>query len=262
MTAQLDDLNGDPEFLDSVQGEISFFRSVMRARPVGLHRHFHALAIRNAIHNDTGRMVPIDRIWAKLRTCYDLDALEGLYQEIDGYDSPGSSQSTPRVIASPSPSENLSRHPYFRAEYTIPCDHTYESIIAARRLRATASLPSTPLAPSPQQPTKSRRTRVSKRGRSKLDMAGLVGGDSDSSALTQESGDEAIAFTPRDSVITATDGGTEFAEEEESEIQELSPASFSKSGRGRISKPNRGGISGRVRAGITSTSRSNKKRKK
>lgn len=51
-------------------------------------------------------------------------------------------------------------------------------------------------------------------------MAGLVGGDSDSSALTQESGDEA-AFTPRDSVVTGTDAGTDY--EEEQEAQGVSP---------------------------------------
>lgn len=64
------------EFLDSVEGEISFFRSMMRARPVGTHKHFHVLTIRNAIHNDTGRVIPIECIWAKLRSCYDLETLE------------------------------------------------------------------------------------------------------------------------------------------------------------------------------------------
>ena len=44
-------------------------------------------------------------------------------------------------------------------------------------------------------------------------MAGLVGGDSDSSALTQESGDESVAPTP----ATATDGATEYADGEEHE---------------------------------------------
>lgn len=69
-------LESPDEFLETVEGEITFFRSVMKARPVGLHKHFHVLAIRNAIHNDTGRIVPVDSIWEKLRTCYDLDALE------------------------------------------------------------------------------------------------------------------------------------------------------------------------------------------
>lgn len=64
------------ELLDSVEGEISLFRSVMKARPVGLHKHFHVLAIRTAIWNDIGRVVPIECIWEKLRSCYDLDALE------------------------------------------------------------------------------------------------------------------------------------------------------------------------------------------
>jgi Chromatin modification-related protein EAF7 len=65
-------------FLDTVEGEISFFRSLMRARPVGLHRHFHVLSMRNAIHGDTGQLVSIDDIWAKLRTCYNVDAIENL----------------------------------------------------------------------------------------------------------------------------------------------------------------------------------------
>ena len=51
-------------------------------------------------------------------------------------------------------------------------------------------------------------------------MAGLVGGDSDSSALTQESGDEAV-FTPRESVVTGTDAGTDY--EDDPEVQEVSP---------------------------------------
>ncbi|OAX37554.1 hypothetical protein K503DRAFT_801142 [Rhizopogon vinicolor AM-OR11-026] len=45
------------------------------------------------------------------------------------------------------------------------------------------------------------------------DMAGLVGGDSDSSALTQESGDEGAAATPRDSIIAGTEAGTDSEEE-------------------------------------------------
>lgn len=54
-------------------------------------------------------------------------------------------------------------------------------------------------------------------------MAGLVGGDSDSSALTQESGDEgAGAGTPRGSVMTGTDAGTEYAEDEDVEMLEPS----------------------------------------
>jgi MRG-binding protein len=53
-------------------------------------------------------------------------------------------------------------------------------------------------------------------------MAGLVGGDSDSSALTQESGDEGIAPTPR-SAVTGTDGGTDYADDDDGEMREPSP---------------------------------------
>lgn len=50
-----------------------------------------------------------------------------------------------------------------------------------------------------------------------------MGGDSDSSALTQESGDEGAPPTPRESVVTGTDGGTDYAEEEDVEMREPSP---------------------------------------
>ena len=109
-------------------------------------------------------------------------------------------------------------------------------------------------------------------------MAGLVGGDSDSSALTQESGDEA-AFTPRESVVTGTDAGTDY--EDEPEVQEASPGLWSswstwgdrddfaasvppRVGRGgRPPKLGRGGSAGRGRAGSTSLGRGGgKKRKK
>ena len=220
------------EFLDSVEGEISFFRSMMRARPVGIHKHFHVLAIRNAIHNDTGRVIPVDSIWAKLRTCYDLEALESAVrypssrpmgtdrrmdpQETDGFDNGGP---YPQVVRSPSPSENLSRHPFFRDEFALPNDDLFDSLVAVRRVRATASIPSSTPAPSPRQASKSRKSKAPKRNKNKADMAGLVGGDSDSSALTQESGDEA-AFTPRDSVVTGTDAGTDY--EDDTEVQEVS----------------------------------------
>lgn len=68
----------ESRWLDSVEGEIAFFRSLMRARPVGIHRHFHVLTMRNAILRDTGELVAIDDLWAKLRTCYDLDILENI----------------------------------------------------------------------------------------------------------------------------------------------------------------------------------------
>jgi MRG-binding protein len=66
----------DQPFLDTLEGEISFFRSLMRARPVGLHRHFHVLSIREWIRRDTKAEVSPEDIWAKLRSCYELDILE------------------------------------------------------------------------------------------------------------------------------------------------------------------------------------------
>jgi MRG-binding protein len=231
--------NDSSSFLSTVEGEISFFRSIMRARPVGIHRHFHMLTIQGAILKDTGRVVNIDDIWKKLRTCYDMDALEAIVRgvsistegvgelnvlqdlEAEGYEAANSNNSTPISIRSPSPSANLSAHPFFREEFSLPFEESFERLISQRRMRATASVPSSSPAPSPARPTKIR-GGGKKRGRTNLSMAGLVGGDSDSSALTQESGDE-IAGTPRGSVVTGTDAGTDYGDEEDIEMREPSP---------------------------------------
>ncbi|KAI9443116.1 hypothetical protein H4582DRAFT_2109528 [Lactarius indigo] len=185
---------------------MSFFRSIMRARPIGLHRHFHVLSMRTAIHQDTGRYVSIDDIWEKLRSCYNVDALESL--DAEGFESPGSAHSTPSVVDSPSPSDNLSLHPYFRKEFALPYDEALDTIISNRRMRDSAS--STSLSPSPPPPpVKGRRGR--RRGR---------GAGSDSSALTLESGDESVvAPTPKGSVnTTGTDGATEYGDDEDVEV--------------------------------------------
>jgi len=95
-------------------------------------------------------------------------------------------------------------------------------------MRATASPPSSPapspspLPPHPPRRSSSRVSRPGRRGKSKLDLAGLVAGDSDSSALTQESGDEGLP-TPRESVVTGTDAGTDYAEDEDVEMRDVSP---------------------------------------
>ena len=68
--------------LDTVDGEIYFFKSLMRARPVGVHRHFHVITMQAAIEKALKQSVPIDDIWAKLESCYNLDALEALVRSL------------------------------------------------------------------------------------------------------------------------------------------------------------------------------------
>jgi len=276
----MDDDKEETPFLDTVEGEVSFFRSIMRARPVGLHRHFHALAIRNAIYKDTGQSVSFDDIWQKLETLYNLDALEAL--ESEGYDSPSSNNSV-YSIRSPSPSENLSAHPFFHEEFALPLpDEVFENLLASRRLRATASAASTPSHTT--SPASAEKTSIATlggggsaiagsnipsgskgRARDRGKMAGLVAGDSDSSALTQESGDESIpAPTPRDSVNTGTEAGTDEGEDEDVEMAEPSPepAPASKSTKGQKAASKKGGgASGRTRSATVSSSRPKKRKR-
>jgi len=224
------------DILDTVEGEIYFFRSLMRSRPVGMHRHFHVMSMRNAILKGTGRAVSVEAIWNKLKECYNLEALEALVcsfqlyhplntiiqlQEVE-YESSSSSSSTPVPVPSPKPNQNLAAHPAFKSEYSLPADPDIEKMIVARRMRNTISLPSSP-EPAPQMTRQGVRTR--RRTLSKVDMAGLVSGDSDSSALTQDSEPEDRGQSPksrRGSVI-GTEGGTEDVNEDIDIEAESSP---------------------------------------
>jgi MRG-binding protein len=135
-------------------------------------------------------------------------AITHLSQETDGFEFPGS-RPLPSGLRSPSPSENLASHPYFKSEFTLPDDPVIEDIISRRRMRASVSTASTTPSPAREKPVAS--TRTSKRTKNKTKMAGLIGGDSDSSALTQESGDESAAPT----AATATDAATEYGDGDE-----------------------------------------------
>lgn len=133
-------------------------------------------------------------------------------QDVEINDNMDNKGSPPMPIPSPSPSDNLAIHPFFRNEYSLPVDETYDMLISRRRMRASASLPSSSPGPSPTQEKPAPPPRKTRKGKSKLHKtAGLVAGDSDSSALTQESGDESVPPTP----ATGTDNATEYAEDDQ-----------------------------------------------
>ncbi|EJC97824.1 uncharacterized protein FOMMEDRAFT_143378 [Fomitiporia mediterranea MF3/22] len=216
--------------LDTVEGEIHFFRALMRARPVGINRHFHVMSIQAAIEKGTKQSVSVDEIWRKLESCYNLEALEALEAEYESGNNTQSDSSTPQPTASPKEGDNLQTHPFFREEFSLPPDGFIESLQAERRIRATES----PMSTASPAPARNSSEGASKRGRkrkasnepSKADLAGLVSGDSDSSDLTQQSGDEGDetngqAQTPSEkratSAASGTDGDTDNAEEEEEE---------------------------------------------
>ncbi|OCB88924.1 hypothetical protein A7U60_g3879 [Sanghuangporus baumii] len=216
--------------LDTVEGEIHFFRSLMRARPVGVNRHFHVLNMQAAIEKGVKQTVPIEDIWRKLEEYYNLEALESLEAEYEQNASTPEDSSTPPPAASPKEGDNLAIHPFFREEFSIPHDAFIESVLAERRVRTTASPMSTasPVPPrSPSEvPTRRGRKRKASAEPSKVDLAGLVSGDSDSSDLTQQEEEEVEgeAQTPSErratSAATGTDVGSEAMEEDEEEKDE------------------------------------------
>ncbi|KAJ7600623.1 hypothetical protein C8J56DRAFT_910858 [Mycena floridula] len=223
--------------LESVEGEICFFKRSMATRPIGINNHFHLLSMWNTIKAQSGSALFPDHLWNKLESLYDMDALESIDHDADSYE-PNSNNSTPKSIPSPSPSQNLSAHPYFRVEFSLPFED-YHELMTARRLRTTASPRTSPA----ESPPPSWTQKSGKRGKKSTNLLGqLEGGDSDSSALTQESAEDAEGRTPaRESVVTGTDGGTEDVDEDV-EMREASPepstrAAASKAGRSKASKP-------------------------
>ncbi|KAF8507512.1 chromatin modification-related protein EAF7-domain-containing protein [Hysterangium stoloniferum] len=221
--------------LDTVLGEISFFRSITRHRPVGFHRHFHVLCMQQAIQRETNTNVPVDDIWAKIEASYDLEALEGL--EMDGYESTDSDASHPRSIPSPIPEENLNGHPHFRSEFELPWLE-YDALMAPRRVSDTSPPPSPVSFPSiPRRKSQGKSKVPNSSSRRGSLLAGLVGGDSDSSALT-ESGDEPMDVdigsakqSRRNSIMTGTP--TEGTMEDDDADVIGSPVTGARRGRGR-----------------------------
>ncbi|KAF5385721.1 hypothetical protein D9757_005492 [Collybiopsis confluens] len=236
-------------FLDTVDGEISFFRSVMRARPVGIHRYFHVLSMRNSIYKDTGHWVATEELFQKLRGCYDMDALDAI--DVDYENLPLKS-----TVSSPNPIDSR----FFREEFTLPSDPGCESIILARRMNPVPSPPSSPEISAASPAALKVKVPKSKRrnGKSKASMAGLVGGESDSSDLT-DSGEEGQA----PSIITATDEGeTADGDEEDAEMQDVVPDTLTTKPARRKSATKKGATTGRSRAPANSSSRPGKKRKR
>ncbi|KAJ7936592.1 hypothetical protein B0H13DRAFT_1853329 [Mycena leptocephala] len=182
----------DLKFLSSVTGEIAFFRAIMRARPVGIH------------------------------ILWDLDALEAIELEAE---MGGAENAVPVSIDFPSP---VPAHSNFcREEYVLPYDSQILELMTQRR---TSDKPSS-ISSSPSPEHVAGRTRAGlKRNKSRLQLAGLVGGDSDSSALTQDSGDESMILpTPRDGVSTVPAGEADYSGDDDAEMRDPFPRTFNRS---------------------------------
>ncbi|KAJ4482099.1 hypothetical protein J3R30DRAFT_3456438 [Lentinula aciculospora] len=201
-----------PAFLSTVEGEISFFRSIMRARPVGIHRHFHVLTMRSSIHKDTGHWVAVDELWQKLRSCYNIDALDAIDFEYE------TSLSNKFVQTPPIDGDNT--QPSLNEEFLLPTEPSLEAHVSTRRVNPVPSPPSSPETSASPAAIKLKLSRSKKKnGKSKASMAGLVGGESDSSDLT-DSGEEGQA----PSVVTVTDGGETIDGEGEDDTEMRDPS--------------------------------------
>ncbi|KAF8725345.1 Chromatin modification-related protein EAF7, partial [Rhizoctonia solani] len=157
-------------FLDTLEGEIALFRSIERARPVGMHKHFHMLTLRRSIRNESGFWVNVADIWAKLATLYHLDAL-------DDMDEQQFHPVTGRLIVYPSvwDADELYSYPAFN-EFALPYSQ-FNELMHVRRAASPGA-----------ENEKPRKRHLN---------AGLINDDSDLSDLTEGEDD------------AETDGATE-----------------------------------------------------
>ncbi|KAG8695068.1 hypothetical protein FRC11_001758 [Ceratobasidium sp. 423] len=145
-------------FLNTLEGEIALFRSIERARPVGMHKHFHMLTLRRSIRNESGFWVNVADIWAKLATLYHLDAL-------DDMDEQQFHPITGRLILYPSVwnADMLYNYPAF-TEFALPYDQ-FNDLMTVRRAASPGG-----------ENEKPRKRNLN---------AGLINDDSDLSDLTE-----------------------------------------------------------------------------
>ncbi|CEL56931.1 hypothetical protein RSOLAG1IB_08209 [Rhizoctonia solani AG-1 IB] len=157
-------------FLDTLEGEIALFRSIERARPVGMHKHFHMLTLRRSIRNESGFWVNVAALWAKLATLYHLEAL-------DDMDEQQFHPVTGRLIMYPTTwdADELYSYPAF-TEFALPYSQ-FDDLMHSRRAASPGA-----------ENEKPRKRNLN---------AGLINDDSDLSDLTEGEDD------------AETDGATE-----------------------------------------------------
>ena len=56
--------------------DAALLRAIVKARPVGVHKHFHLLAVQRSMSVELGEDVDAREIWSKLGTLYNLQGLD------------------------------------------------------------------------------------------------------------------------------------------------------------------------------------------
>ncbi|KAH8825391.1 chromatin modification-related protein EAF7-domain-containing protein [Flagelloscypha sp. PMI_526] len=231
-------------FLDSVEGEISLFRSIMRARPIGIHRHFHLIQIRASVHAETGVLLSVQDIWAKLRTCYNLDALDALDE--NGF----SSSTTPTTPSSQTVLQ----------DFELPRTSSYESLMQIKRQHDADSMSATSREVTPETASQLGRSTRKRRQTSKARSNVLLPGESDSS-LTEQSVDDLDTDGRReDSVAPTTDEGD--ATEDDNEDEETESIASKQGNKATKANSKKGQSSTSARPSASSSTNAKPKKRK
>ncbi|KAF2402059.1 CT20-domain-containing protein [Trichodelitschia bisporula] len=132
--------------------EILLFKSMIRWKPTGVHKHFRMLAISNALssHGYTAASSPHTRIpgiWAKLRSLYDLDALDERENRHAGMETPRGGSPTGETSAAPgfftlkrAADEDPDAPPRSPPPFALPNDE-FADVLWARRFKSRSRSP-------------------------------------------------------------------------------------------------------------------------
>lgn len=132
---------GMDDILSTPDGETAFFRSIIRYRPRGQNRHFSMVGMCKDLERELQTVIPSEKIWSNLRSCYNLDILSEM--EPDDPDEIERSRSTLEILNSKKSTFQEFQLPI---DSTLPAGFSFLELINERRLET--SNPSSPGSPS------------------------------------------------------------------------------------------------------------------
>jgi len=72
----------EPDFIWDVKSELALFQFLLYHKPAGINKHFNIALTAEQLSEQLGRPVPSEAIWQRLRSMYDLKAIDDIEENI------------------------------------------------------------------------------------------------------------------------------------------------------------------------------------
>lgn len=72
----------EPDFIWDVKSELALFQFLLYHKPAGINKHFNVALTAEHLSEELGRPVPSAAIWQRLRSMYDLKAVDDIEENI------------------------------------------------------------------------------------------------------------------------------------------------------------------------------------